>query len=117
MAIHFTYRHLPASGLGVRDPRRPYVTGGIGGGVPVYIDTILEWRIYDGKGRDTITTDRSLLVRTRDFIVANRDLVSSDRDRDRLARIFSDVDRALSRMDREPTGKDRSYGSTDRDLN
>jgi hypothetical protein len=27
---HFTYKHLPAGGLGFRDPVRPYVTGGLG---------------------------------------------------------------------------------------
>lgn len=28
---HFIYQHLPATGMGVRNPRRPYVTGGLGG--------------------------------------------------------------------------------------
>ena len=31
MATHFLYEHLPASGLGVREPLRPYSTGGFGG--------------------------------------------------------------------------------------
>ena len=42
MAAHFTYPHLPASGLGTRDPRRPYVTGGVGSGVPTFVTIILE---------------------------------------------------------------------------
>ncbi len=29
-AGHFVYEHLPAIGLGERDPRRPFVTGGLG---------------------------------------------------------------------------------------
>lgn len=28
---HFIYQHLPATGLGIRNPRRPHVTGGLGG--------------------------------------------------------------------------------------
>lgn len=31
------YGHLPAGGLGDRDPRRPYVTGGLGAGVFVFL--------------------------------------------------------------------------------
>ena len=27
---HFLYQHLPAGGLGFRDPVRPYPTGGLG---------------------------------------------------------------------------------------
>ena len=27
---HFSYKHLPAGGLGFRDPVRPYATGGLG---------------------------------------------------------------------------------------
>jgi hypothetical protein len=34
---HFVYPHLPAVGLGNRDPRRPYVTGGLGKAVSVSI--------------------------------------------------------------------------------
>lgn len=33
MSGHFIYEHLPASNLGQRDPRRPYVTGGLGTGM------------------------------------------------------------------------------------
>lgn len=33
---HFSYNHLPAIGIGHRDPRRPHVTGGLGGGVGVW---------------------------------------------------------------------------------
>jgi hypothetical protein len=32
------YPHLPAQGLGHRDPRRPHVTGGVGAGVVVLVD-------------------------------------------------------------------------------
>ena len=28
---HFVYKHIPAQGLGIRSPRRPYITGGLGG--------------------------------------------------------------------------------------
>lgn len=31
------YGHLPAWGMGERDPRRPYVTGGLGGGVFIVV--------------------------------------------------------------------------------
>jgi hypothetical protein len=33
---HFSYKHLPASGLGFRDPVRPYVTGGLGLAVRIF---------------------------------------------------------------------------------
>ncbi len=117
MATHFTYQHLPASGLGVRDPRRPYVTGGIGGGVPVYITTILEWRIYVDGSRTQLVTDRNLLVRVRDLIVANRDYALSDRNRHRIDRIFADVTLAISTIDRAMYVSDRQMKSRTRDLN
>jgi len=40
MGGHFSYKHLPAIGLGKRDPRRPYVAGGLGAGVPIFITRI-----------------------------------------------------------------------------
>jgi len=33
---HFVYKHLPAGGLGHRDPRRPHVAGGLGAGTWVW---------------------------------------------------------------------------------
>ena len=72
MARHFTYKHLPASGLGHRDPRRPHVTGGLGLGLPSYITDIIEKRIYEGRGRDTMVANRSLLNEARNLIVSNR---------------------------------------------
>jgi len=119
MAAHFTYKHLPAAGLGNRDPLRPYSTGGLGGAVRIliYVVEVLEQRIYRGSNRTLLTNDRALLTDTRDFIVANRDMRTSDRDRVRLARIFADVESALTRMDREMSTDDRTYRSADRDLN
>lgn len=72
MARHFTYKHLPASGLGHRDPRRPYATGGLGLGLPVFITDILEKRIYRGRGRDQMVMDRSLLNEARNLINSSR---------------------------------------------
>lgn len=42
----FSYKHLPAIGMGKRDPVRPYVTGGLGRGIIiVYPATSLRMRI------------------------------------------------------------------------
>jgi len=65
-----SYRYLPANGLGLRDPRRPYVTGGLGDGVPVFIFDILEGRIYDGDGR--MLMDRSRLLADQARIYMDR---------------------------------------------
>ena len=119
MAAHFTYKHLPAAGLGNRDPLRPYSTGGLGGAVRIliYVVEVLEQRIYRGSNRTLLTNDRALLTDTRDFIVANRDMRTSDRDRVRLARIFAEVESALANIDRSDRSIDRTYGSGNRDLN
>ena len=45
---HFSYPHLPAQGLGHRDPRRPHVTGGIGDGVPVFVGDLGGTRTFAG---------------------------------------------------------------------
>jgi hypothetical protein len=45
---HFVYQHSPAKGLGNRDPRRPYVTGGIGGGISVFVGEAIPARTYEG---------------------------------------------------------------------
>ena len=117
MAAHFIYQHLPASGLGVRDPRRPYVTGGLGGGTPVYIDIILEWRIYEDAARNLTPSDRAFLVAGRDLVAANRHLATTGRSRERVDRIFASIDLALSRLDRSSATVDRTMQSRDRDLN
>ena len=47
MAAHFLYKHLPASGLGNRDPLRPYATGGLGGLTYLqYLVTLLDTLLY-----------------------------------------------------------------------
>jgi len=33
---HFLYQHLPANGMGYRDPHRPFATGGIGFAYTLY---------------------------------------------------------------------------------
>lgn len=116
MAAHFRYKHLPASGLGHRDPRRPHVTGGLGLGLPVYITDIIEKRIYRGRGRDTIVADRSLLNEARMLIRTSRYYADGSRHFGRLNRILGDIGRSLSALGRKYGGGDREMGSGRRDL-
>lgn len=116
MARHFVYKHLPASGLGHRDPRRPHVTGGLGLGLPVFITDIIEKRIYRGRGRDTIVADRDFLNEARVLIRTSRYYADGSRYFDRLNRILRDVARTLSAMGRRYRGGGRDMGSEDRDL-
>lgn len=113
---HFTYKHLPAKGLGHRDPRRPHVTGGLGLGLPVFITDIIEKRIYRGRGRDTIVADRDLLGNARMLIRASRHYADGSRYLGRLNRILGDIGRSLSALGRKYGGGGRSMGSQDRDL-
>jgi hypothetical protein len=49
----FQYKHLPAKGIGKRDPLRPYVLGGIGKGtIIVYPATLLRMRVVSRQGYD-----------------------------------------------------------------
>jgi hypothetical protein len=116
MARHFIYKHLPASGLGHRDPRRPHVTGGLGLGLPTFITDVLERRIYRGRGRDTMVMDRSLLNEVRDLATASRWYANGSRYRDRIDRILDGIGRTLSKIGRSYRGGDRDMGSGGRDL-
>lgn len=43
---HFSYKHIPAGGLSTRDPRRPFVTGGLGNAVViVFAPSALRMRV------------------------------------------------------------------------
>jgi hypothetical protein len=59
---HFVYQHSPAKGLGNRDPRRPYVTGGIGGGIPVFVGEAIPARTYEGDRSETGWDEREKVV-------------------------------------------------------
>ena len=65
---HFGYHHLPASGLGHRDPRRPHVTGGIGGGTPVFVGVIGGIRDPEYQLRDEAALERMYEMAERMFI-------------------------------------------------
>lgn len=52
MSAHFIYEHLPASNLGEREPRRPYVTGGLGTGIVYY--TLLRMRYASRQQRRSV---------------------------------------------------------------
>ena len=114
---HFTYTHLPAQGLGRRDPRRPHVTGGIGGGIPTFIHKILEWRIYENIPVDLVPSDRDFYAAGRDLVAAGRHFATTDRYRERVDRIFASIESALSTIDRSARSSDRTFESIDRDLN
>jgi hypothetical protein len=64
MAGQFVHSHLPAYGLGHRDPRRPHVTAGIGSGLPVFVGELGGTRTYDGDRIYTaLAREGDLLVR------------------------------------------------------
>lgn len=46
--MHVSYKHLPASGLGTRDPQRPHITGGLGATIKFFIPASL-LRMRDNK--------------------------------------------------------------------
>jgi len=114
---HFSYTHLPAQGLGHRDPRRPHVTGGIGLGLPVFIVEVLEQRLYRDLDRRTLIADRGLLVSARSMILVNREFLTGARSMERAARILSDIDMTLSAISRSMSPEERSTRSIDRRLN
>lgn len=62
MAAHFLYKHLPASGLGKRDPLRPYATGGLGGAtfLAIYI-ALADYLLYRSTLTEGIITRTTLL--------------------------------------------------------
>jgi len=116
---HFSTGNLPAIGLGHRDPRRPHVTGGIGGGIPVFVTEVLKQRIYVDSGRTLVVKDRVLLERVRALIAAERTYSgASERFSSRIERIYFDADRQLSVMSRTTKGSPdgRSLRIVDRTL-
>jgi len=107
---HTVYAHLPAIGLGKRDPIRPHVTGGIGAGLPLFITEILGSRTYRDGLRSYVDLDaatvnaiRTYLIAERGFDVTERTFVPFIRSTSPLERLWSDVIRIWGKSQREGT--------------
>lgn len=120
MAGHFSYRHLPAKGLGQSNPIRSTAVGGLGDGIAVFIPPItdiLQQRIYVDMERALLGLDRSLLGSlTRELDAIGRVYVNESRFQQATNRIYADIDAAMDSIDRVLVDASRTQTSIDRSM-
>lgn len=103
MSAHFIYKHLPASGLGHRNVRRPHVTGGIGTGVPVIVYVLLATSERPPRSASSFdqlmiqsSNEVSMLVGT---LAANQSLESNELSEDEMSsRLSMDLSSTMDSM-------------------